>query len=225
MDRSRAPRPASPPIGDDGREPNLRTWLGDVDIYLVDQLLKGRFTGAMTILDAGCGDGRNLVYLLRAGASVFAVDESRDAIDTVRRRAADLAPALPPDNFRVERVESMSFADEQFDGVICSAVLHFASTQGQFDAMLNEMWRVLKRGGVFFARLASTIGLEDRVLHLEGRRYRLPDGTDRFLVDEPMILAAARRLGGTLLEPLKTVNVQHRRCMTTWCMKKEVLGS
>ena len=199
---------------------DLREWFGDIDIYLFDQLLKGRLSPGMTVLDAGCGAGRNLVYLLRSGYSVFGIDRSPDAIEQVRRLAQQLAPHLPADNFQVGSVESMSFADASFDMVISSAVLHFADDEPHFHAMLGAMWRVLKPYGLLFARLASTIGIEDRVRQIRERRYRLPDGTERFLVDEQMLLSATTALGGELVEPIKTVNVQNLRCMTTWCLRK-----
>jgi tellurite methyltransferase len=114
----------------------------------------------------------------------------------------------------------MSFPEGSFDVVLSSAVLHFARNEVHFHAMVREMWRVLRPGGLFFARLASTIGLERRVQPLGGRRYHLPDGTDRFLVDEEMLLSLGTELGGTLADPLKTTNVQNLRCMTTWCLFK-----
>jgi hypothetical protein len=49
---------------------------------------------------------------------------------------------------------------------------------------------------------------------------RLPDGSDRFLVDERTLLAWTATLGGTLADSLKTTNVQNTRCMTTWVVKK-----
>ena len=198
----------------------LREWFGDIDIYLFDLLLKGRLTPGMRVLDAGCGGGRNLVYLLRSGYAVYGVDESREAVAYVRSLASALAPHLPADNFRAERVEAMSFADGSFDVVISSAVLHFARDEEHWRGMVREMWRVLKHGGLFFARLASDIGMEHQVEPLGGRRYRLPDGSDRFLVDEPMLLAANASLGGEMLDPLKTVVVQHMRSMSTWCLRK-----
>ncbi len=105
------------------------------------------------------------------------------------------------------------------DAVVCSAVLHFASDVAQFDRMLDEMWRVLAPAGMFFARLASNIGIESLV-GAAGRRVRLPDGSDRFVVDEAMLLERTQRLGGRLLDPIKTTNVQQQRCMTTWCVEK-----
>lgn len=199
---------------------NLQEWFGGIDIYLFDQLLKGRFVSGMRVLDAGCGAGRNLVYFLRSGYQVFGVDESREAIAQTRRLAAGLAPHLPEDNFRVETVVRMSFADAAFDVVLSSAVLHFADDEQQWEAMLKEMWRVLKPGGIFFARLASIIGIEDLVDLIQGRRYHLPDGSDRFLVDEAMLLRVTAELGGEFIEPIKTTVVQNMRAMTTWCVRK-----
>jgi len=204
------------PVG----ETALKDYFGDVDIYLFDQLLRGRITSGMRVLDVGCGRGRNLIYMLRAGFDVYGVDPDRDAIDVVRQEAKRLAPELPSDHFSVERLPSLSFPDGSFDAVIANAVLHFAADESEFRAMLSELWRVLEPDGILFARLASSIGLEDRIRPLGGRRYGLPDGSDRFLVDEPFLLAAAADLEATLLDPIKTVNVQGQRCMTTWCIRK-----
>jgi len=200
---------------------DLREQLGDIDIYLLDQILKGRLTPDMSLLDAGCGGGRNLVYFLRQGYPVFAVDENPRAVAHVRELAARLAPGLPPESFQVSDLSAIPFPDERFDAVISSAVLHFARDEAQFDRMLGEMWRVLKAGGLFFARLASTIGIEELVRPLRGRHYLLPDGTERFLVDEAMLERAAERLGGSWIEPLKTTVVQNQRSMTTWVLRKE----
>jgi SAM-dependent methyltransferase len=199
---------------------DLQQQFGQIDVYLFDQLLRGRIPPGARILDAGCGEGRNLVYLLRAGYEVFAVDSDPASIQSVQRMAAELAPALPADNFRVEPLEAMSFPDAFADVVLSSAVLHFARDEAHFADMLRGTWRVLRPGGLLFCRLASSIGMEDRVVRIEGRRYRLPDGSQRFLVDEAMLLSLTTDLGGQLLDPLKTTVVQDQRCMTTWVMRK-----
>jgi SAM-dependent methyltransferase len=213
------------PAGPAPSPAELRAWLGDIDVYLFDQLLKGRLEPGMRVLDAGCGRGRNLAYLLRAGFDVCAVDQAAGAVEAVRRLAAEAAPALPAAGFRVEPVERTSFADASFDAVLSSAVLHFARDPEHFDAMLAEMWRVLRPGGLFWARLATDIGIEDRVRPLGGRRFLLPDGTERFLADEAMLAGAAARLGGEAVEPLRTVNVGGLRCMTTWCLRRPLQPS
>jgi tellurite methyltransferase len=200
---------------------DLPQQFGDIDIYLFDQILRGRIPPEATVLDAGCGRGRNLVYLLRRGQTVRAVDADPAAVDAVRDMARKLAPSLPEDNFRAEPVEAMSFPDGQSDAVISSAVLHFARDDRHFEAMLSGTWRALAPGGLFFCRLASSIGIESRVHALGGGRFRLPDGSDRYLVDEARLLALARELGGSLIDPIKTTVVQNQRSMTTWVLGKK----
>jgi tellurite methyltransferase len=194
----------------------------NTDIYLIDLILKRTFNPGMTILDAGCGMGRNSEYFLQAGYKVFGADISTDDIEYLMKRAVSINPALSPDNFHLEAIENLSFGPESMDVVICNAVLHFAKNEDHFQSMLMSMWKVLKPGGIFFARLASSIGIEKRITPLEGRRYLLPDGTKRFLVDETMLLRLTHQLQASFLEPLKTVNVQNSRCMTNWILRKNV---
>jgi SAM-dependent methyltransferase len=192
---------------------------GDLDIYLFDQLLRGRFDRRPRVLDAGCGGGRNLVYFLRRGFACFGVDRDPAAIEQVRALAAKLAPQLPAENFRTGELDRLPWEAATMDAVVCSAVLHFARDLAHFDRMLAELWRVLTPQGMLFARLASNIGLEHAV-GAAGRQVRLPDGSDRFVVDETMLLERTERMGGALLDPLKTTNVQQQRCMTTWAVRK-----
>lgn len=198
---------------------------GQIDIYLFDQLLKARLRPGMRVLDAGCGGGRNLVYLLRRGFEVWATDASPEAVAHVRALADTLAPSTPADRFRVEPVERCTFDAGAFDFVISNAVLHFARDDAQFDAMVCAMWRVLAPGGVLFSRLASTIGLDGRLRPLGANRFLLPDGSERYLVTERRLLDATERLGGTLLDPLKTTLVHDQRSMTTWVVGKPPGGA
>lgn len=200
---------------------NIREQFGDIDIYLFDQIQKGRFDTEMKILDAGCGGGRNMVWFLRNGFDVSAVDTNESAVAAMRRLAADLAPDLPPENFQKASLESIPFPDECFDWVICSAVLHFARDTVQFDRMLTEMWRVLIPGGVFFARLTSSIGIAELLVPTSNGRFLMPDGSERFIVDEAMIKDRTDHLSGTFIEPIKTTNVENLRCMTTWVVTKD----
>src|SRR6185312_13296521 len=201
--------------------PSLQEEFGQIDIYLFDQLLKGRISPGMRILDAGCGSGRNLVYFLREGYEAHAVDPDAQAVESVRGLARVLAPALPESNFLVESVEHMSFDDAWADVVICNTVLHFARDDAQFESMLLGAWRVLKPGGLFFCRLGSSIGMESQIKHIEGRRYKSPDGSERYLVDDALLGALTERLGAELADPVKTTVVQNQRAMTTWVLRKQ----
>jgi tellurite methyltransferase len=195
----------------ESQDMSLQQQFGPIDIYLFDQLLRGRIPPRMRIFDAGCGSGRNLVYLLNEGYEVFGVDQDPHAI-----------ASLPAGNFRNESVENMSFPDAFADVVLSSAVLHFARDDEHFQAMLRGTWRVLKPGGMLFCRLASSIGIENQIIRVAGRRFLLPDGSERYLVDEALLCALTQELGAHLLDPLKTTVVQNQRSMTTWVIQKNI---
>jgi SAM-dependent methyltransferase len=201
---------------------DLQSSFGSIDIYLFDQLLRGQIRPADRVVDVGCGHGRNLVYLFQAGYEVFAVDADPGAVGHVREVAARLAPHLLDDHFRVAPIEQNGFPDGLADVAISSAVLHFARDEAHFQAMLEGTWRLIRPGGLLFCRLASSIGIESliRPVNAHARRYDLPDGTERFLVDQPFLLAWTRRLGGRLVDPIKTTVVQDQRSMTTWVVRR-----
>ena len=205
------------------RVPTLQEQFGQIDIYVFDQLLKGRIAPGMRILDAGCGSGRNLVYFLREGYDVYAVDSDPRAVESIRALARVFAPALPQSNFLLETVERMSFDDASADVVICNTVLHFARDDAHFESMLHGAWRVLKPGGLFFCRLGSSVGMESQIEHIKERRYKSPDGAERYLVDEALLGSLTERLGAELADPLKTTVVQNQRSMTTWVLRKKLL--
>lgn len=199
---------------------DLREHFGAIDVYLFDQLHRGRISKGQRILDAGCGKGRNLHYLLREGFDVYGADTSPVAIAATRKRVLKLRPELDPARFRVDRIESLSFPDEHADVVICSAVLHFARDTEHFDAMLDGLWRVLRPGGMLFTRLATNVGIEHKLEDLGSGNYRLPDGSKRYLVSEESLVASGERVGGTLLDPIKSTVVQGLRSMGTWVLRK-----
>jgi SAM-dependent methyltransferase len=202
----------------DGARMSLQEQFGQIDIYVFDQILRGNITPEMRVLDAGCGYGRNLVYLLREGCEVFALDANADGVEHVRALARELAPQLPAENFRVGAIEQMDFPDAFADVVMCSSVLHFARAEQHFLAMIEELWRVLRPGGMLFCRLGSRIGMDfERV---RNHIYRIGDGSEWFLVDEAVLLRMTEQMNGVLVDPLKTTIVQDFRCMTTWVVRK-----
>jgi SAM-dependent methyltransferase len=201
----------------------IQEQFGQIDIYVFDQILRGNIAAGMKVLDAGCGYGRNLVYLLREGCEVYALDADTRGVEHVLALAAELNPRLPAENFQVGQIESLPFADGFADVVMCNSVLHFARYQHQFLTMLEELWRVLRPGGLLFTRLGSRIGVEFEQVRPD--IYRIGDGQEWFLVDEELLLGLTSELNGVLVDPLKTTIVQDYRCMTTWVLRKRTLSA
>lgn len=191
---------------------------GQIDIYVFDQILRGNIVPGMSVLDAGCGYGRNLIYLLREGYTVFALDQNVEAVSHVRQLSQSLLTGLPPENFQAGKVEQMPFPDEIADVVLCNAVLHFSRDEDHFRAQLFELWRVLRPGGLLFCRLGSRIGMSFEPVR--EKIYRVGSSSEWFLVDEEMLLKLAIELNAVPVDPLKTTIVQNTRCMTTWVLRK-----
>src|SRR6266702_1557785 len=201
----------------------LQEQFGQIDIYLFDQILRGNIAPGMRVVDAGCGGGRNVAYLLREGYEVFGVDSDAGAVEGVRELVRTVAPVLPSANFQVAGIEAMPFPDALADVVVCHSVLHFARDEAHLNAMVRGLWRVLRPGGLLFCRLGSTIGAGNGVeFEPVGKgRFRMSHGAEWFLVDEAMLMELTRALGGELVDPLKTTVVQGQRCMTTWVVRKK----
>jgi len=197
---------------------NVQEQFGQIDIYVFDQILRGNITSEMRVLDAGCGYGRNLVHLLREGCEVFALDANREGVRHVHQLSTSLGTGLPAENFQIGPIEQMPFPDAFADVVICNSVLHFARDDEHFKAMLSELWRVLRPGGMLFCRLGSRIGMDFE--WVQGHRYEIGDGSEWFLVDEEMLLELTEEMNAVLVDPLKTTVVQDYRCMTTWVLRK-----
>ena len=184
--------------------------IGSTDIYLVDQIMKGRYKSNDSILDAGCGYGRNLHWFLRNDLVIYGVDQDAAAIYDLQRRCPAVA-----ERFRACAVEKIPFDDYRFDHIISSAVLHFARDTAHFRLMIAEMVRVLKPPGSLFIRMTSDIGIEDKVRLVGDGVYDIPDGSRRFLLTRELLADVMQKNGLGFLEPLKTVNVNDIRCMST----------
>jgi hypothetical protein len=100
-----------------------------------------------------------------------------------------------------------------------SAVLHFAANDGEFDRWWTP-WESDRPRRHVVHWLATSIGIEARIRPLGHRRFALPDGSERYLADERRLMDCTARLGGQLMDPLKTTLVQDQRAMTTWVVRK-----
>ncbi|MFT5200356.1 MAG: tellurite methyltransferase [Planctomycetota bacterium] len=194
--------------------------LGKTDIYVIDQIMRENIAPPMRIMDVGAGRGRNTRYFLKAGYTVLGLEPKAEYFEILQDLVKRISRTSPPSNFRAESLQENSFPDHTADVIICNAVLHLAKDHAEFDSMLQGAWRLLAPGGLFFARLASSIGIEQHLTPSPTGRHPLPDGTERYLVDATQLEAKTTALGATWVDPLKTTVVQNERAMSTWVIRK-----
>ena len=188
----------------------IKEEIGGIDIYLLDQILKERYLANQLILDAGCGSGRNLKWFYNNSYKIFGIDSNIEKIDAVKKKYYS-----QNEYFSVGLVEKLKFEDDSFHHIICNAVLHFAKDENHFKSMFSELIRVLKPNGTLFIRMTSDIGIKKHIKHIANGVYKLPDGTERFLLTKELLHNIMNTHQLTFLESLKTVNVDDKRCMTT----------
>jgi tellurite methyltransferase len=195
----------------------LHDSIGDTDIYLIDQIMKGRYQPEDAILDAGCGYGRNLFWFLKNGFNIYGVDQNLAPITSLRTH---LPPSLSK-KFQQAALETLPFDNNYFDHITCSAVLHFATSTDHFHRMVTETVRILKPNGSLFIRMTSDIGIEGKPEPIAGGVFKIPDGSTRFLLTRTLLAEIIKKNKLSFLEPFKTVNVDDLRCMSTLVLKKE----
>jgi ubiquinone/menaquinone biosynthesis C-methylase UbiE len=178
--------------------------------------MKNRYAENDKILDAGCGEGRNMHWFLQNDFEIYGIDTNEEAIAQLRSSN----PTLPENRLQVLPVEKMNFPDNYFDHVVSSAVLHFANSTNHFKEMLSEMFRVLKANGSIFIRMTSDIGIETKVNLIADGVYNIPDGSRRFLLTRSLLAEIKHQHNLSFIEPFKTVNVDDLRCMSTLVFQK-----
>lgn len=191
--------------------------IGGIDIYLLDQILKERYRSDALILDAGCGDGRNLKWFYDHSYSFYGVDANANSIATAKEKYPKLS-----NNFTIQNLDVLHFKNQMFDHVICSAVLHFAQNTQHFLNMFSELVRVLKPGGSLFLRMTTLESIEKHAQPIADGVYFLPDNTNRFLLTKELLNSLIANYNLKLSAPKKYVNVNDERSMCTLVFEKNL---
>lgn len=119
-------------------------------------LLKAR--GARRVLDLGCGAGRHLVFLARAGFEMYGMDIAENGLAHARewltreKLTAELAKS---------DMSEIPYPDEFFDAVVCLYVIYHQKLEG-IQRSITEIHRALKPGGLALVSLLSTRGYRHR---------------------------------------------------------------
>ena len=183
--------------------------LSNTDIYLLDQIMKGRYQAPENVLDAGAGSGRNLPWFVHQGFQVYGIDQNPENVKALKKAY----PYVPAEHFKEGLVESLPFPDDYFHHVISSAVLHFADSHTHFEQMFGEMIRVLKPGGSLFIRMTTDAGMGANMIAFGEGRFHLADGSDRYVLNRRQLDVLLLKHKLQLLEPFKSVLVESVRSM------------
>lgn len=162
----------------------VNDFFGDLDLYLLDWILKGKVQNRGRILDAGAGTGRNLTYFLNDKWKVNAIDKSSSDIDLLNFTTNQLGYG---DIGETGDLHELRFEDDYFDFIICSRVLHFAASELSFFKMLDELYRVLKKRGQLYLSMASEMSSSIATSQSPVGKTCFPGGKGRFVLNQHLL--------------------------------------
>lgn len=90
------------------------------------------------VLDAGCGNGKNMIYMEKQNINIVGIDFSTKLLDICKSKSLNVQEA---------DIRILPYNDNTFDYVISIAVIHHLSNENDRINALNEMLRVCKPGG------------------------------------------------------------------------------
>ena len=185
---------------------DLNRILGNIDLHLLDQILKGRYEPTMRLLDAGCGEGRNLPYFVGNGFDAWGVDADAGALRLLRMQGKRWGAAFDPEKFVEGNLTRLPFPPVSFDAIVCCAVLHFAQDASHFFCMMDELLRVLRPGGSLFISMNTSAEQGSALFEVRSNADAASE-KDFFLLTPALLEQLISRYSFQWLEPLRTVQV------------------
>lgn len=138
-------------------------------------MLTNHITRDLKVLELGCGTGYFTKVLEKTGADIIAIDISPDLLNLAMTEVQS-----DHVNFKQENAYKMTFANESFDSVVGSSVLHHL----EIDKALLECNRVLKKGGTLFFTepnmLNPQIAIQKNIPSIKEKLGESPDETAFF---------------------------------------------
>jgi len=99
------------------------------------------------ILDAGCGNGRNLIEIAKSCSEAYGLDSSTGMVNFCRGNL--ISNGVHNAGCIDGNIMGLPFADGFFDKVLLAAVIHHLSRKEQ-PVAAGELFRVLRAGGLLF---------------------------------------------------------------------------
>lgn len=181
------------------------------EIFYLSNYWKNK--GFKTLLDVGCGFGRNSIYMAKNGFFVSAFDLSDHNVNLTKEKAKEQNVLLK--EVVVADMLKMPFEDESFDCIIAINVISHTDKEG-FNKILSELKRVLKTNGEVYFTVGSkeSFWFNNPVCTYvdENTRIRVEDGPENgiphFYIDDKDCF--------TLFNDFTIVNIKNERELTQY---------
>ena len=193
---------------------DINNYVGDMDLFLLDFILKGKIPKDAKVLDAGCGEGRNAIYFIRNGNDFTGIDADKSKIRLAQYMGNNISTSKA--QFEAGDIGQMTFETE-FDLVICSRVLHFSKNEEDFYATWGKLENSLKKGGLMYISMDSVV---ENTLgkSLKDGQFEFPDGQVRFSLTSEIYKVIKK--GFEEVEPLKTLVQNKVRAQSFMLLRK-----
>jgi SAM-dependent methyltransferase len=139
----------------DKRE-RIQNLVGYADMHVLEQFMKGLFRVGSTLLDAGCGEGRNLHLFVDSGVRYFGLDTDRRALKMARTYLRSTDSTFDDELLQRGRLSNNHFPDACFDAVLLISVLHHCADIQEFRQELTGLKRILKPGGTVIIKMNTS---------------------------------------------------------------------
>lgn len=184
----------------------INNFFGDMDLFLMDAVLKGHISSGVKVLDIGFGSGRNTIHFLQNGYEVFGMESDQRKLDLFRFMVESLYKEEVK-RFVLGNVQSLPYPSNAFDVIICSRILHFMKNEFEFKKAWQSMTTCLRPGGVLYVAVNSTFGLKQ-------------EGSSGLLFNEQMLKEISESKEYIHLELPRHVSFDQKNQETTLVLRK-----
>lgn len=159
-----------------------RQKLADEQPSLFAEFVRGCLGEGETLIDLGCGNGRDALYFCRKGVGVTAIDQSETGIAMMQDAGTENLKCVCGDI-----TKTSDHCDGEYDNAYSRFCIHALTEEQQCD-FLKEVYKVLRPGGRFWIEVR---GVKDTLFgkgEPAGRNAFVHDGHyRRFIVLEELM--------------------------------------